>query len=208
MKVVLVQPPIQDFYDTDVRLQPIGLCYLKAAVTQHLPDVTVILKDYHHGGAAGPCRCPGNWRISQSTMPWRTKRRSRPFISTITSGGPLTLSKRNWLSCNRTWWGFHRCLRRITGKRWKLRYVSRTARRASGHGRFACLGSARVGAVACLRRLCHSRRGRAAVRGATACLQGQQGLAEVPNLGYKRGGQLHFNAIEDNYALDQLPFQT
>ena len=28
----------------------------------------------------------------------------------------------------------------------------------------------------------------------------------MPNLGYKRGGQLHFNAIEDNYALDQLPF--
>ena len=38
------------------------------------------------------------------------------------------------------------------------------------------------------------------------CLQGQQGLADVPNLGYKRGGQLHFNAMEDNYGLDQLPF--
>jgi hypothetical protein len=49
MKVVLVQPPIQDFYDTDVRLQPIGLCYLKAAVRQHLPDVEVIIKDYHRG---------------------------------------------------------------------------------------------------------------------------------------------------------------
>src|SRR5207244_8256547 len=29
MKVILIQPPVQDFYDTDVRLQPIGLCYLK-----------------------------------------------------------------------------------------------------------------------------------------------------------------------------------
>ena len=51
MKVLLIQPPVQDFYDTDVRLQPIGLCYLKAAVRKHLPDVEVIVRDAH--GAAG-----------------------------------------------------------------------------------------------------------------------------------------------------------
>ena len=49
MKVLLIQPPVQDFYDTDVRLQPIGLCYLKAAVKKHLPDIEVIIKDYHSG---------------------------------------------------------------------------------------------------------------------------------------------------------------
>jgi hypothetical protein len=47
MKVLLIQPPIRDFYDTDVRLQPIGLCYLKAAVKKHLPDVEIAIKDYH-----------------------------------------------------------------------------------------------------------------------------------------------------------------
>jgi B12 binding domain len=50
MRLVLVQPPIRDFYDTDVRLQPIGLCYLKAAVRRYLPEVEVIIRDYHHGG--------------------------------------------------------------------------------------------------------------------------------------------------------------
>ncbi len=49
LKVLLVQPPVQDFYDTDVRLQPIGLAYLKAAVKQHLPDVDIRIKDYHSG---------------------------------------------------------------------------------------------------------------------------------------------------------------
>ena len=49
MKVLLIQPPVQDFYDTDVRLQPIGLCYLKAAVRKHLSDVDVIIRDYHGG---------------------------------------------------------------------------------------------------------------------------------------------------------------
>ena len=51
MRVLLIQPPVQDFYDTDVRLQPIGLCYLKAAVNKHLPDIDVIVRDYH-GGAS------------------------------------------------------------------------------------------------------------------------------------------------------------
>lgn len=49
MKLLLLQPPVRDFYDTDVRLQPIGLCYLKAAVKNHLPDVEVVIKDFHGG---------------------------------------------------------------------------------------------------------------------------------------------------------------
>ena len=49
MKLLLLQPPIQDFYDTAIRLQPIGLAYLKAAVKKYLPQIEVIIKDYHHG---------------------------------------------------------------------------------------------------------------------------------------------------------------
>ncbi|HOW58616.1 MAG TPA: radical SAM protein [Candidatus Omnitrophota bacterium] len=49
MKLLLLQPPVQDFYETDVRLQPIGLAYLKAAIAQHHPDVQVLVKNYHHG---------------------------------------------------------------------------------------------------------------------------------------------------------------
>ncbi len=49
MRLLLIQPPIQDFYDTDIRLQPIGLAYLKAAVKKNLPEVDVVVRDYHHG---------------------------------------------------------------------------------------------------------------------------------------------------------------
>jgi radical SAM superfamily enzyme YgiQ (UPF0313 family) len=49
MKVLLIQPPIQDFYDTEIRLQPLGLCMLKAVVKKLLPDVEVIVKDFHQG---------------------------------------------------------------------------------------------------------------------------------------------------------------
>jgi len=49
MKLLLIQPPIQDFYDTEVRLQPLGLCMLKAVLKKHVPSVEVIVKDYHQG---------------------------------------------------------------------------------------------------------------------------------------------------------------
>lgn len=49
MKVLLLQPPVQDFYDTEVRLQPLGLCALKAAVQAHLPGVEARVRDYRQG---------------------------------------------------------------------------------------------------------------------------------------------------------------
>jgi radical SAM superfamily enzyme YgiQ (UPF0313 family) len=49
MKILLIQPPIQDFYDTDIRLQPLGLCMLKAAAKKFLPHIQVTVRDYHQG---------------------------------------------------------------------------------------------------------------------------------------------------------------
>ena len=49
MKLWLIQPPIEDFYDTDIRLQPIGLAYLKGAIQKEFPDLEVTIKDYHRG---------------------------------------------------------------------------------------------------------------------------------------------------------------
>jgi hypothetical protein len=48
-RLLLIQPPVQDFYDTDIRLQPIGLYYLKAAVQKYLPEFAVAVRDFHHG---------------------------------------------------------------------------------------------------------------------------------------------------------------
>jgi len=48
-KLLLFQPPVEDFYDTDIRLQPVGLCYLKAAVRRFCPDFEVVVRDFHTG---------------------------------------------------------------------------------------------------------------------------------------------------------------
>ncbi len=49
MRIVLIQPPIEDFYSTSLRLQPIGLGYLKAVVESNFPQVKVVIRDYLNG---------------------------------------------------------------------------------------------------------------------------------------------------------------
>ncbi|MBF0299001.1 MAG: B12-binding domain-containing radical SAM protein, partial [Oligoflexia bacterium] len=58
-KIILISPPIEDFYDTDIRHQPISLSLLKASIIKNLKNLPldVIIKDYHHG-------------YSKKTIPW------------------------------------------------------------------------------------------------------------------------------------------
>jgi tRNA A37 methylthiotransferase MiaB len=42
MKILLIQPPIQDFYQTSIRTQPIGLAYLAASLRNHGHNVEII----------------------------------------------------------------------------------------------------------------------------------------------------------------------
>ena len=42
MKILLIQPPIQDFYQTSIRTQPIGLAYLAASLKNHGHDVEIL----------------------------------------------------------------------------------------------------------------------------------------------------------------------
>ena len=78
MKVLLIQPPIQDFYDTDVRLQPIGLCYIKAAVRKFLPDVDILIKDYHGGCGRRTVAIPKELRYLTEYYPAADKSPSTP----------------------------------------------------------------------------------------------------------------------------------
>ncbi len=42
MKILLIQPPVRDFYQTPIRTQPIGLAYLAAALEQTGCDVEIL----------------------------------------------------------------------------------------------------------------------------------------------------------------------
>lgn len=58
MKILLLQPPIQDFYDTDVRLQPIGLAYLKSSLLRYVEGVDVKILDLHRGHGRRTVKIP------------------------------------------------------------------------------------------------------------------------------------------------------
>jgi len=42
MKILLIQPPIRDFYQTSIRTQPIGLAYLAASLKSHGHEVGIL----------------------------------------------------------------------------------------------------------------------------------------------------------------------
>jgi hypothetical protein len=42
MKVLLIQPPVLDFYQTSIRTQPIGLAYLAASLQAHGHEVEIL----------------------------------------------------------------------------------------------------------------------------------------------------------------------
>jgi anaerobic magnesium-protoporphyrin IX monomethyl ester cyclase len=42
MKILLIQPPIDDFYRTSIRTQPIGLAYLAASLKRHRHEVEIL----------------------------------------------------------------------------------------------------------------------------------------------------------------------
>ncbi len=58
MNIVLIQPPIEDFYSTPIRLQPIGLAYLKAALKKYFSEITVVVRDYHNNRKKQSCPWP------------------------------------------------------------------------------------------------------------------------------------------------------
>lgn len=78
MKILLLQPPVQDFYDTDIRLQPLGLCMLKSAVREALPEVEVVVRDYHQGHGRRTIPIPPEFHYLKEYYPYPD---SSPFCT-------------------------------------------------------------------------------------------------------------------------------
>ena len=89
MKVVLLQPPVQDFYDTTIRLQPIGLCYLKAAVKRFLPAVEVVVKDYHQGWGRRTISLPSELAYLKDFYSWPDRSPFSSFYHYYHFGAPF-----------------------------------------------------------------------------------------------------------------------
>lgn len=207
MKVVLIQPPIQDFYDTDVRLQPIGLCYLKAAVKRYLPGVEVIIKDYHQGFGRRTVPLPGALRYLYDYYPVADKSPFSSFHQYYHFGrsfdeieADVAGMKPDLVGISSLFTPYYREALEVAA-RVKIRLAvpvviggshasaAPASLLASPHVDYVIRGEGERAFVEFLR-----------------FLRGQKRIDEVPNLGYKKDGHLHFNPIGDNFPLDELPF--
>ncbi|MBN2123474.1 MAG: B12-binding domain-containing radical SAM protein [Deltaproteobacteria bacterium] len=207
MKILLIQPPIEDFYDTEIRLQPLGLCMLKSAVKKHLPGLEIAVRDFHQG-------------FGRRTVP------IPPGISYL--GDYYGFPDRSPFSSFHRYYRFGASLEEIgrSVAEERPQFVGISSLFSPYHGEaLACAGEIkrRLGVpvimggshVSCapgnvlsdplVDFIIRGEGERPLVEFLKAFLSGGD-LHGVPNLGFKEGGKPILNPVEDNYPIEDLPF--
>ncbi len=206
MKLLLIQPPIQDFYDTDVRLQPIGLGYLKAVVEKQLPQVTVKIRDFHQGWGRTTTSLPKELNYIRSYYSEKDRSPFSVFHEYFHFGA-----------------SFERVLAEVCEEAPDLvgisslfspyyREVLTIARMIKEELKVPIiLGGSHVSAMPeqmladpSVDFIIRGEGERPLVELLTALTQGSD-LSVVSNLGFKIDGQIYLNPLAENYALSELP---
>jgi radical SAM superfamily enzyme YgiQ (UPF0313 family) len=205
MKVLLIQPPVQDFYDTDVRLQPIGLCYLKAAVKKHLPDVEVIIKDYHAGSGRRTVAVPKELRYLTDYYPVADKSPFSTFHQYYHFGklfdeieAEIADIRPDVVGISSLFTPYYREV---------LEVAARVKKRLNVP---VIVGGSHASAVP--ESLLSSPNVDYVIRGEgekpfvefLKYLKGEQGIERLPNLAYKSRGETILNPISDNVPIEEL----
>ncbi len=207
MKVLLLQPPVQDFYNTDIRLQPIGLAYLKAAAKKYLPKVQVTIKDYHQGWGRRTIPLPRElaylkeYYSKDDKSPFSTFHHFYHFGANFdVIAEEVAKEKPDLVGIASLFAPYHRevllCAEAIK-KRFPVpillggAQVSTMPETMLAHPAidFVIQGEGERPFVAFLK-----------------TLQGGKSLKAVPNLGYKEQGRLVFNPRKENFPIETLPF--
>ena len=206
MKVLLVQPPVQDFYDTDVRLQPIGLCYLSASVKKHLPDVEVMVRDYHGGAGRRTVAIPKELRYLteyysvDDKSPFSTFHRFYHFGKSFDAiENEIAELKPDVVGISSLFTPYFREV---------LEIAARVKKRLEA---IVVVGGSHASAVP--ESLLASPNVDYIIRGEgekafvdfLRHLLGQMSEEAVPNLAYKRDGAIIYNSMGDNFRIDELP---
>ena len=207
MRVLLIQPPVEDFYDTEVRLQPIGLCYLKAAVKQYLPTVEVIIKDYHSGHGRKTVQLPCELRYLTDYYSVADKSPFSTFHQYYHFGksfdeieDEIAQLKPDIVAISSLFTPYYREV---------LEIASRTKKRTSA---IVVIGGSHASAAP--ESLLASPDVDYVIRGEgekafvefLRRLQSRMTVEAIPSLAFKRHGKIIANPIGDNYSIDELPF--
>jgi len=206
MKVLLIQPPVQDFYDTDVRLQPIGLAYLKAAVGKHLPEVEICIKDFHGGHGRSTAPIPKELKYLADYYAVPDKSPFSTFHQYYHFGKSFDEIEREIAEIRPDVVGISSLF--TPYYREALEVAARVKKRLNA---IVVMGGSHASAVP--QSLLASPHVNYVIRG-----EGENPLVEllrairngtcvenVPNLAYKRNGELVFNPVLGNFSIDALP---
>jgi len=206
MKVLLIQPPVRDFYDTDVRLQPIGLAYLKAAVRKHLPEVEICLKDFHGGHGRSTAPIPKELKYLAAYYAVADKSPFSTFHQYYHFGRSFDGIEREIADVRPDVVGISSLF--TPYYREALEVAARVKKRLKA---IVVMGGSHASAVP--QSLLASPHVDYVIRG-----EGEKPLVEllrairngscvepIPNLAYKRNGELVFNPVLENFPIDALP---
>lgn len=204
-KLLLIQPPVQDFYDTDIRLQPIGLCYLKAAVQKYHPEVSVKVVDFHQGRGRATIALPKElsylkkYYFIQDSSPFRTFGQYFHFGASFEEIADVAAREQpDMVGISSLFSPYYRevlqCAEIIKKRTGALIIVggshvsgSPETMLASPYVDYIIRGEGERPLVELLH-----------------CLAKKDDPRKVAGLGYKDGDRLHLNDVGDNYSADDL----
>jgi radical SAM superfamily enzyme YgiQ (UPF0313 family) len=206
VKVVLIQPPIQDFYETDIRLQPIGLAYIKAAVKKHLPHVDVVIHDFHQGWSRRTVAVPSELKYLKPYYAHPDKSPFSSFHHYYHFGADFEAIAEQIARDKPDLVGISSLFSPYA------REVIKTAQAIKARMDVPIvLGGSHVSAMP-EEMLSHPEvdyiirgEGEKPLVELIRQLEGECRLDLVPNLGYKMDGVLKMNPTEDNFEIEELP---
>ncbi len=206
-KLVLIQPPIQDFYETSIRLQPIGLCYLKATVYKFLPEWEVVVKDYHHGWGRHTIPLPKELVYLKEYYAYPDKSPFSSFYhyyhfgaSFLEIGEQVASESPDLVGISSLFSPYYR-------------EVLACADAIKSHINVPIIAGGSHVSADPIRMLQYPSidyvirgEGERPLICFLEAWKQQEGYGHVPNLGWKRNGTVVLNPIEPNYAIDEIPF--
>jgi radical SAM superfamily enzyme YgiQ (UPF0313 family) len=206
MKILLIQPPIQDFYDTDIRLQPLGLCMLKAAARKFLPDIQVTVRDYHQGHGRKTVPLPAELSYLREyfrhpdTSPFSSFFHYYHFGASFEEiGEDIAYEKPDLVGISSLFSAYHQealaCARQVK------KHLNIPVLMGGSHVSAAPLSVLRDPSVDFIIR----REGERPFVEFLKALEAALPPDSVPNLGFKRNGEPALNPMAENFPLDELP---